>query len=79
MFTTPISGSIRNVVASTGKDGMLRLLDRDSTDIFYILQRSVHDPVVLVKPFTSAPLESDQELNGSITGIRICIVVGREI
>jgi hypothetical protein len=35
MFTTPISGSIRNVVASTGKDGMLRLLDRDSTDIFY--------------------------------------------
>src|ERR1700730_6152011 len=35
MFKAKISGSTNNVVASTGKDGMLRLLDRDSTEILY--------------------------------------------
>jgi alcohol dehydrogenase (cytochrome c) len=35
LFKTAINGSTRNVVASTGKDGMLRVLDRDSTDILY--------------------------------------------
>jgi alcohol dehydrogenase (cytochrome c) len=35
MFKTESSGSTRNVVASTGKDGMLRLLDRDSSEIVY--------------------------------------------
>src|SRR2546422_6983986 len=35
MFKAKISGSTNNVVASTGKDGMLRLLDRDSTENLY--------------------------------------------
>jgi alcohol dehydrogenase (cytochrome c) len=35
VFKTTIDGSIRNVIASTGKDGLLRLVDRDSKDIIY--------------------------------------------
>jgi alcohol dehydrogenase (cytochrome c) len=35
VFKTTISGSTRNVIASTGKDGLLRLLDRDSKDTIY--------------------------------------------
>jgi alcohol dehydrogenase (cytochrome c) len=35
VFKTTINGSTRNVIASTGKDGLLRLLDRDSTDLIY--------------------------------------------
>jgi alcohol dehydrogenase (cytochrome c) len=35
VFKTKISGSTRNVIASTGKDGLLRLLDRDSKDLIY--------------------------------------------
>jgi glucose dehydrogenase len=35
IFKAAISGSTQNVVASTGKNGILRLLDRDSADILY--------------------------------------------
>jgi len=35
VFKTTIGGSTRNVIASTGKDGLLRLLDRDSRDLIY--------------------------------------------
>jgi len=35
VFKTTINGSTRNVIASTGKDGLLRLLDRDSKDLIY--------------------------------------------
>jgi alcohol dehydrogenase (cytochrome c) len=35
LFKTTINGSPRNVIASTGKDGLLRLLDRDSKDLIY--------------------------------------------
>jgi alcohol dehydrogenase (cytochrome c) len=35
VFNATINGSTRNVIASTGKDGLLRLLDRDSKDIIY--------------------------------------------
>jgi alcohol dehydrogenase (cytochrome c) len=35
VFKAAIGGSVRNVAASTGKDGLLRLLDRESTDIIY--------------------------------------------
>jgi alcohol dehydrogenase (cytochrome c) len=35
VFKTTINGAIRNVIASTGKDGLLRLVDRDSKDIIY--------------------------------------------
>ena len=35
VFRTTVNGSMHNVIASTGKDGLLRLLDRDSKDIIY--------------------------------------------
>jgi alcohol dehydrogenase (cytochrome c) len=35
LFRTSVNGSSRNVIASTGKDGLLRLLDRDSKDVLY--------------------------------------------
>jgi alcohol dehydrogenase (cytochrome c) len=35
VFKTKIGGSTRNVIASTGKDGLLRLLDRDSKETIY--------------------------------------------
>jgi alcohol dehydrogenase (cytochrome c) len=35
IFKTTINGSTRNVIASTGKDGLLRLLDRDSKELIY--------------------------------------------
>jgi alcohol dehydrogenase (cytochrome c) len=35
LFNTFIRGSNRDVIASTGKDGLLRLLDRDSKEIIY--------------------------------------------
>jgi alcohol dehydrogenase (cytochrome c) len=35
VFRTTINGAMRNVIASTGKDGLLRLLDRDSKEIIY--------------------------------------------
>lgn len=35
VFKTTINGSMRNVIASTGKDGLLRLLDRDTKEIIY--------------------------------------------
>jgi len=35
VFKTTINGSTRNVIASTGKDGLLRLLDRDSKEMIY--------------------------------------------
>src|SRR3984957_6677113 len=33
VFKASINGSTRNVIASTGKDGLLRLVDRDSKDL----------------------------------------------
>ena len=35
IFKTTINGSTRNVIASTGKDGLLRLLDRDTKEMIY--------------------------------------------
>jgi hypothetical protein len=35
VFKTTINGSPRDVIASTGKDGLLRLLDRESKDLIY--------------------------------------------
>jgi alcohol dehydrogenase (cytochrome c) len=35
VFRTTVGGSMRDVIASTGKDGLLRLLDRDSKELIY--------------------------------------------
>jgi len=57
IFKTTISGSTRNAVASTGKDGMLRVLDRDSTEIVYSV------------PFTT---RLNAEAPVSTTPLRVC-------
>jgi alcohol dehydrogenase (cytochrome c) len=69
LFRTAISGSTRNVVASTGKDGILRLLDRDSTDILYSVpftNRLNAEAAVTTSPVRVCPASlGGQEWNGS--------------
>jgi alcohol dehydrogenase (cytochrome c) len=57
VFRTTISGSTRNVIASTGKDGLLRLLDRDSKDVIYSV------------PFTN---RLNAEAAVTTTPVRVC-------
>jgi alcohol dehydrogenase (cytochrome c) len=57
VFTTTINGSTRNVIASTGKDGLLRLVDRDSKDVLYSV------------PFTN---RMNVELPITTTPVRVC-------
>jgi len=57
VFRTTINGSTRNVIASTGKDGVLRLLDRDSKEIIYSV------------PFTN---RVNVEVPLSTTPVRVC-------
>ena len=69
VFKTTINGSARSVIASTGKDGLLRLLDRDSKEIIYSVPftNRVHADA----PVTTTPLRvcpgtlGGQEWNGS--------------
>jgi alcohol dehydrogenase (cytochrome c) len=69
VFTTTISGSTRNVIASTGKDGLLRLLDRDSKDVIYSVPFS--NRLNVEAPVTRTPVRvcpgtlGGQEWNGS--------------
>jgi alcohol dehydrogenase (cytochrome c) len=69
VFKTTISGSTRNVIASTGKDGLLRLLDRDSKDTIYSVPFT--NRLSAEGPMTTAPVRvcpgalGGQEWNGS--------------
>ncbi|HUE10240.1 MAG TPA: PQQ-binding-like beta-propeller repeat protein, partial [Steroidobacteraceae bacterium] len=69
MFKTTSSGSIRSVIASTGKDGMLRLWDRDSKDMIYSV--AFTNRVNAEAPVTRTPVRvcpgtlGGQEWNGS--------------
>jgi alcohol dehydrogenase (cytochrome c) len=69
VFKTTISGSTRNVIASTGKDGVLRLLDRDSKDTIYSVPFT--NRLNAEGPMTTAPVRvcpgalGGQEWNGS--------------
>jgi alcohol dehydrogenase (cytochrome c) len=69
VFTTTISGSRRNVIASTGKDGLLRLLDRDSKDTIYSVpftNRANADAPITRTPLHVCPgTLGGQEWNGS--------------
>ena len=69
VFKTTISGSTRNVIASTGKDGLLRLLDRDSEDLIYSVpftNRLNADSPVTTTPVRVCPgTLGGQEWNGS--------------
>ena len=69
MFKTTINGSTRNVIASTGKDGVLRLLDRDSKELIYSVPFT--NRVNVDVPITTTPVRvcpgtlGGQEWNGS--------------
>jgi alcohol dehydrogenase (cytochrome c) len=69
VFKTSISGSTRNVIASTGKDGLLRLLDRDSKDLIYSVPFT--ERVNVEAPITTTPVRvcpgtlGGEEWNGS--------------
>jgi alcohol dehydrogenase (cytochrome c) len=69
VFKTTINGSPRSVIASTGKDGLLRLLDRDSKDIIYSVPFT--NRLNVEAPITRAPVRvcpgtlGGQEWNGS--------------
>jgi alcohol dehydrogenase (cytochrome c) len=69
VFTTMINGSTRDVIASTGKDGLLRLLDRDSKDVLYSVPFT--NRVNVEVPITTTPVRvcpgtlGGEEWNGS--------------
>ena len=69
LFKTTIDGSTRNVIASTGKDGLLRLLDRDSKEIIYSVPFT--NRLNVKAPVTTTPVRvcpgtlGGQEWNGS--------------
>jgi len=69
VFKASINGSTRNVIASTGKDGLLRLLDRDSKDLIYSVPFTTRSNVEA--PVTQTPVRvcpgtlGGQEWNGS--------------
>ena len=69
VFTTTISGSARNVIASTGKDGLLRLLDRDSKDVIYSVpftnRLNVEAPVTRTPVRVCPGTLGGEEWNGS--------------
>jgi alcohol dehydrogenase (cytochrome c) len=54
MFKANIDGSPRNVVASTGKDGLLRLVDRDSRKVIYSVPFT--NRVNIEVPITTTPV-----------------------
>ena len=69
VFRTIINGSARDVIASTGKDGLLRLLDRDSKDIIYSVpftnRLNVEAPVTTTPVRVCPGTLGGQEWNGS--------------
>ena len=79
MFKTAISGATRNVVASSGKDGILRLLDRDSTDILYSVPFTSQvnaDAAVSTTPMRVCPgTLGGQEWNGSAYHMKLNLLV----
>jgi alcohol dehydrogenase (cytochrome c) len=79
IFKTAISGSTRNVVASSGKDGMLRLTDRDSKDILYSVpftNRLNAEGAVTTTPMRVCPgTLGGQEWNGSAYHAKLNLLV----
>jgi alcohol dehydrogenase (cytochrome c) len=69
VFKAKINGSTRNVIASTGKDGLLRLLDRDSKNLIYTVPFT--NRLNVEAPITRTPVRvcpgtlGGQEWNGS--------------
>jgi alcohol dehydrogenase (cytochrome c) len=79
ILKTAIGGSTRNVVASSGKDGMLRLLDRDSTDILYnvpFTNRLNTETALTTTPVRVCPgTLGGQEWNGSAYHVKLNLLI----
>jgi alcohol dehydrogenase (cytochrome c) len=79
ILKTAIDGSTRNVVASSGKDGMLRLLDRDSTDILYSVpftNRVNTEAALTTTPVRVCPgTLGGQEWNGSAYHVKLNLLI----
>jgi alcohol dehydrogenase (cytochrome c) len=79
MFKMASNGSTRNVIASTGKDGILRVLDRDSNDILYSVpftNRVNADAAVTTAPVRVCPgTLGGQEWNGSAYHVKLNLLV----
>ena len=69
VFKTAINGAAHNVIASTGKDGLLRLLDRDSMEIIYSVpftnRLNVEAPVTRTPVRVCPGTLGGEEWNGS--------------
>jgi alcohol dehydrogenase (cytochrome c) len=74
VFEATINGATRNVIASTGKDGLLRLLDRDSKDIVYSVPFT--NRLNVEAPITTTPVRvcpgtlGGEEWNGSAYNVK---------
>jgi alcohol dehydrogenase (cytochrome c) len=64
LYTTTVGGSARRVVATVGKDGILRALDRDTQDVLY------ETPVTTIEnadaPITTTPTRSCPGVLGGV-------------
>jgi alcohol dehydrogenase (cytochrome c) len=79
LFKAQIGGSARDVVASTGKDGLLRLLDRESTDVLYSVPFTTRvnaDAAITTKPVRVCPgTLGGEEWNGSAYDEKLNLLV----
>lgn len=69
LFSTTAKGSKRNVIVASGKDGLLRLIDRDSHEVLYSVpfttQENVDVPLTVEGVRSCPGLLGGQEWNGS--------------
>jgi alcohol dehydrogenase (cytochrome c) len=79
LFKAAIGGSARNVVASTGKDGLLRLLDRESTDVLYSVPFTTRlnaEAAITTTPMRVCPgTLGGEEWNGSAYDVKLNLLV----
>jgi alcohol dehydrogenase (cytochrome c) len=79
LFKAPINGSARSVLASTGKDGLLRLLDRESTDVIYSVPFATRlntEAAITTTPMQVCPgTLGGQEWNGSAYDEKLNLLV----
>ncbi|MDB6082769.1 MAG: Pyrrolo-quinoline quinone [Gammaproteobacteria bacterium] len=79
VFKAAIDGSARNVVATTGKDGLLRLLDRESTDVIYSVPFTTRlnaEAAITTTPMRVCPgTLGGEEWNGSAYDAKLNLLV----
>jgi len=69
LFSTTAAGKKRNVIVASGKDGLLRLIDRDTHEVLYTVpfttQENVDVPLTVEGVRSCPGLLGGQEWNGS--------------